>query len=319
MLCSTIIPTIGRPTLERAVESVLNQDCAADTFEVIVINDSGQPLPAAKWQSSDRVRLIHTNRRNRSVARNSGAAMAHGRYLHFLDDDDWMLPGAFTCLQQIAASSQASWAYGGFRMVDSANETIQEVRLQLKGNCFVQLVASEWLPLQASFIRADAFWGVGGFASLPSLLGGYEDIDLCRQIAATGDIAGEESIVACIRIGDQGSTTDYNNMFNQNRQSREKALALPGAFSRMRASAHHGYWHGRIVYYYLTSMKWNWQRRRLFVVASRGTHMLAALALAGRRLFSTHFWHGATQPHFNPVRTAVEAANRNLYGQTTWR
>jgi len=55
----------------------------ADDFEVIIVNDSGQPLPEADWQKSKRVRIINTNRRERSVARNAGAAIARGRYLHF--------------------------------------------------------------------------------------------------------------------------------------------------------------------------------------------------------------------------------------------
>ena len=51
---------------------------AAD-FEVIVVNDSGQPLPDMDWQHCPRVRVIDTNRRERSVARNTGAAIAQGK------------------------------------------------------------------------------------------------------------------------------------------------------------------------------------------------------------------------------------------------
>jgi glycosyltransferase involved in cell wall biosynthesis len=85
MFCSTVIPTIGRPTLSRAVCSLLDQAFTADDFEVIVVNDSGRPLPEMDWQHSAQVRVIDTNRRERSVARNTGAAIAGGRYLHFLD------------------------------------------------------------------------------------------------------------------------------------------------------------------------------------------------------------------------------------------
>ncbi len=60
MYCSTIIPTIARPTLARAVNSVLSQDFPADEFEVIVINDSGRPLSAEVWQESDQVKVLTT-------------------------------------------------------------------------------------------------------------------------------------------------------------------------------------------------------------------------------------------------------------------
>ena len=58
MFCATIIPTIGREKLTRAVESVLSQDLPAE-FEVIVVNDSGRPLAEADWQRDERVRVIH--------------------------------------------------------------------------------------------------------------------------------------------------------------------------------------------------------------------------------------------------------------------
>src|SRR5688500_14656882 len=94
MFASTIIPTIGRSKLSRAVTSVLNQSFTDDDFEIIVVNDSGHPLPQASWQQSARVRVLNTQRRERSVARNTGAAVAHGKYLHFLDDDDWLCSDA---------------------------------------------------------------------------------------------------------------------------------------------------------------------------------------------------------------------------------
>ena len=74
MFSSTIIPTINRSTLSRAVQSVLDQQFTQDEFEVIVVNDSGNPLPDMPWMHSLRVRVIETNRRERSVARNTGAA-----------------------------------------------------------------------------------------------------------------------------------------------------------------------------------------------------------------------------------------------------
>ena len=323
MFCSTIIPTIGRPTLSRAVESVLNQVFLADDFEVIVVNDSGQPLPGADWQRSDRVRIMDTNRHNRSVARNAGAAVARGRYLHFLDDDDWMLPGAFESFWELANTGQAAWLYGSFRLVDNTGRLVAEVHPEEVDNCFIQLIASEWLPLQASLIQSDAFFAVGGFASLHSLLGGHEDIDLSRQIARYYDFIGTSRLVACIRTGDVGSTTDYANMFNQNRQSRERALSMPGASARMEMSARvspsrSGYWYGRIVYYLLASMRWNVQRKRLFTAASRGVYTVAAFAVAGRHLLSADFWRGLVRPHFSRTRIAIEESGVALYANTTW-
>src|SRR5918996_47358 len=145
MLCSTIIPTIGRPSLSTAIQSVLDQGLGPDDLEIIVVNDSGKPLPIADWQEQPHTKVIETNRRNRSVARNVGAAASRGKYLHFLDDDDWMLPGAFETLLSAASSSKAAWVYGAFRLVDNSGATITEICPDETGNCCIQMMAWEWL------------------------------------------------------------------------------------------------------------------------------------------------------------------------------
>jgi glycosyltransferase involved in cell wall biosynthesis len=326
MFCSTIIPTIGRPTLARTVCSVLDQEFD-DDFEVIVVNDSGKPLLDEEWQKSPRVQVIHTNQHNRSVARNAGAAIAKGQYLHFLDDDDWMLPGAFQSLRQLAETSSAAWVYGAFRFVDNASKTVAEIFPGEEGNCHIQMLFWEWLPLQASFIESKAFFVVGGFASLQSLLGGFEDIDLSRQISHYYDMVFVPEIVTCVRVGDVGSTTNYVTMFQQNRQSREKTIQMPGAFSRLKASARDSqpdahYWHGRIVYAYLASMKWNLKQKRLLTAVSRAACTLAALILPIQNLFSSNFWRGVLKPHIPRQGIALSEYGAELYADTkqklTW-
>jgi glycosyltransferase involved in cell wall biosynthesis len=83
MFCSTVIPTIGRSTLSRAVKSVLDQEVDPEQFEVIVVNDSGSPLPEEDWQKSERVTIKSTNQHNRTVARNAVAAIAKGGSINF--------------------------------------------------------------------------------------------------------------------------------------------------------------------------------------------------------------------------------------------
>ena len=57
LFCSTIIATVGRPSLARAVRSVLDQTLEAD-FELLVVNDSGAPLAADDWRQDARVRVV---------------------------------------------------------------------------------------------------------------------------------------------------------------------------------------------------------------------------------------------------------------------
>jgi glycosyltransferase involved in cell wall biosynthesis len=296
MFCSTVIPTVGRSTLSRAVTSVLNQTLAADEFEVIVVNDSGQPIPQADWHRSARVQIISANRRERSVARNTGAAIAKGRYLHFLDDDDWLFPDALQHLWALAESSDDAWLYGSTQLVDRQRKPIIQLRHGLNGNCFVHVMAGEWIPLQASLIRAETFFSVGGFNPHIS---GPEDIDLLRRIALHGDLAETDQLVVYIARGEDGSTTDYSRHAEMRRWSRELTLDSPGVLSRFRASAGSSYLHGRILRVYLTSVVWNLQHGRLFAALSRATFGLASFSLAGRYVLSASYWRALARVYEN--------------------
>jgi glycosyltransferase involved in cell wall biosynthesis len=322
MICSTIIPTIGRSSLSRAVQSVLQQHFERDDFEIIVVNDSGGSLDEQDWMKSQQVKILHTNRHNRSVARNTGAAVARGKYLHFLDDDDWILPDAFQQLWKVARAAEAGWISGGFGLVNNQDELIKEIYPPETGNCFMQMIASEWLPLQSSWIDSKAFFEVGGFDLLFSASG--QDIDLSRKIARYYEFARTPAITAKIRYGDTGSTTDYSNQIPNNRLSREKNLDLPGAFSRLRSSVRAStertaYWQGRIVYYYLASVPWNIKRKLFAKTISRLAFALLALSISIPQMLSPQFWRGVILPHHNLVRVSLLEMEGTFYTKTVWK
>jgi glycosyltransferase involved in cell wall biosynthesis len=301
-LISTIIPSIGRATLSQAVQSVIDQQSSSVEFEIIVVNDSGQPLPKMSWMETPNLRIIDTNRRERSVARNAGAAIARGSYLHFLDDDDQLLPNAFDHFWKLICQSRAAMYYGGYRFVDSNGRTLREYHPDESGNCFIRFMSGEWQPLQASLFDTKIFHLIGGFRDLESLLGGDEDVDLTRRISLKYDIAGVQELVAVIRIARNESTTNYSNLQQQSRQSREMILSMPGVFERLRDSArkrHNAadYWHGRIAWIYLTSVVWNIQKRNIFIAFSRLSYFCYALVRAFKYWFSLKFWRGAMRPH----------------------
>jgi glycosyltransferase involved in cell wall biosynthesis len=294
LFCSAIIPTIGRKSLSRAVESVLNQNIAGADYELLVINDSGISLPKADWQEARNVTITTTNRRERSIARNTGAAMARGRYLHFLDDDDWLAPSAYQNFYELSQVSDASWLYGVTQLVDRECIPSIQLRHNLSGNCFVQAMAGEWIPLQASLIERKAFLRLGGFNPL---LSGPEDIDLLRRLLIHEQVAEIPELVAYVIMGGAGSTTDYAHHPQASRWAREAILDEPGAFSRMRSSAHDGPWEGRMSRVYLTSAVWNLTHWRLFSAVDRLLRSSLAALFAGVDLFDPSFWRAVLKPY----------------------
>lgn len=299
MFCSTIIPTINRPTLTRAVESVLTQNLKDDRFEIIVVNDSGRPLTGFSWLDSSQVRIIDTYHRERSIARNTGAAISSGRYLHFLDDDDWLLPGAYSTFYDTARDNNVEIMYGGFVFVDKNGVILEENTPDEAGNLLVRIAAGEWLPLQATLIRAAAFFNTRGFE--PWLIP-YQDNDLMMQLALTKEFNLIQQQVASIVRDFDRSTTDYGKLTENIQWSREKLLNNPKAYSRLRQSAKErplksSYWQGRITFLYLLSAIRNIPKKRFSKVLSRLFFSVVNILLSGSALFDPSFWKGVIRSH----------------------
>src|SRR5258706_11705085 len=95
---SVIIPTSRLEDLVvHAITSALAQRRVS--VEVIVLDDSAEGTASASVASVDdpRVRYVRRaipSRGRPAVVRNEGIAIARGRYLHFLDDDDHLFDGA---------------------------------------------------------------------------------------------------------------------------------------------------------------------------------------------------------------------------------
>ena|SRR5687768_11648869 len=294
MLCSAIIPSVGRASLSRAVESVLKQDSPGGEFEVIVINDSGNPLPKAAWQKAQQVQVVDTHRRERSIARNTGAAIAKGKYLHFLDDDDWLVSDAYRYLWELSRASNAKWLYGMTQLVDRQDHPLIQLKHNLHGNCFVQTMAGEWIPLQSSWIERKTFMRVGGFNPL---LAGPEDIDLLRRLLLQEEVAETPNLIAHVVMAGEGSTTNYVQHPQASRWAREIILDEPGSRTRMDMSAVSPLWRGRKLRIYLTSAVWNVQHRRYVTAVGRLFFSIVSLLFAGTSIFSKNFWMAAIKPY----------------------
>ena len=91
---SIIIPTHnGADRISKAIDSCLCQSFT--DFEVIVIldacTDNTENIIVRYCNQDQRVSLIYADCHRDGLARNRGIDIAHGKYIIFLDDDDWFL------------------------------------------------------------------------------------------------------------------------------------------------------------------------------------------------------------------------------------
>lgn len=90
---SVIMPVYNvEAHIAKAIQSVLNQ--TIENFELLIINDGspdGSLAIAEKYAVSDsRIRIFNKQNGGLSDARNFGIEHAEGRYLYFVDSDDWI-------------------------------------------------------------------------------------------------------------------------------------------------------------------------------------------------------------------------------------
>ncbi|MCE5314978.1 MAG: glycosyltransferase family A protein [Armatimonadota bacterium] len=235
MLISAVIPTYKREDLlERAVNSLLNQEMPDNwSLEVIVVNDADEKLSSSAWQADSRVKLLHTHRAERCFARNAGASMSRGQYLHFLDDDDMLLPGAYSALITTAGNADSVWTYGAYRVMDRSDKLEETVRPSVCGHIFALALAGGGIPHQASLISRKAFFESGGWDPAFSV---SEDQDLMLRLSCLGEFAYCEYEVAQIRRGIEGSGGDWSATSRCWQMKVEKALSRPDCSKQLTAS-----------------------------------------------------------------------------------
>ena len=96
--------------LKKAVESVLNQEL--QDFEIILVDDCSPDtcpqLCDELAEKEERIKVIHHEQnQGLSMARNTGMSHASGKYIWFMDSDDYVEPGLFTAVKDAVQKNPA--------------------------------------------------------------------------------------------------------------------------------------------------------------------------------------------------------------------
>jgi len=98
-LFSIIVPTHNRyALLQECIASVLRQTC--NDWQLIIVDDGSTDDTAKMEFSDERISIIHQKKSERSEARNLGIENAKGRFLLFIDDDDYILDNHLTIFKE---------------------------------------------------------------------------------------------------------------------------------------------------------------------------------------------------------------------------
>lgn len=114
---SVIIPVYNdEKYLRQCVDSVLNQ--TYHNLEVILVDDGStdqSPTICEEYRQRDhRVRVLHKQNGGVGSSRNAGLAMVTGKYVLFVDNDDWLDEQHVECLHNLLKQKNADIAVGNY-------------------------------------------------------------------------------------------------------------------------------------------------------------------------------------------------------------
>ena len=206
---SVIIPAYNAAsTLPRALDSVL-----AQTFresEVIVIDDgSTDNTQVVLAPYFDKIRYIYQLNQERSAARNRGIAAANGKYIAFLDADDWWLPTKLERqVKVLEADATIGLVYNERLMVSPDGAISSAAAVTSHSNhfhflSFEALLFRDWAgsPSQV-MVPANVLAVTGNFNH--NLRQG-EDWDLWLRIACNYRVACISEALTCYQLSSEGN------------------------------------------------------------------------------------------------------------------
>lgn len=129
-LISIIVPVYNvEKYIDRCMESLLNQTYT--NLEIILIDD-GSPDNCSKKcddyaKIDERIKVIHKHNEGLGLARNSGLEIASGKYIAFVDSDDYVTSDMCEILYNAAYSTNADIVYGNVYYENNGNISYKKI------------------------------------------------------------------------------------------------------------------------------------------------------------------------------------------------
>ncbi len=184
---SIIIPCYNQGAwLADTIPSIQHQSFT--DWEVIIVDDGSTddtPSLADEWEKKDkRIIVVHQLNGGLSAARNGGLEHATGKWLDFLDADDYLLPG---CLQKVADKinefNDVKIIQTGYQLVDENKKLISDKKPAGDGLIIDIVLKGNLGPCQSVFIEKEFASGLGIF---DTTLRSAEDWDFWLRAGKAG-------------------------------------------------------------------------------------------------------------------------------------
>jgi glycosyltransferase involved in cell wall biosynthesis len=223
---SIIVPCYNAQAwVKEAIQSCLNQ--TYPDIEIIVIDDGSTDRSAQVLKDfGSRILLVTTSNQGGSVARNIGFRHSTGKYIQFLDADDYLLPEKIAMQVRFLEENNADVVYGdwryqfhlpdGFCYLDKIEKSGE------KDDILCSLLSGWWVAQGAILYRRWAVESVGGW---DESFRAAQDRDFFTSVAMSNVVIGYQPGCNFIyrKYGEVTvSTSNIQRWFNSNCLSLEK-------------------------------------------------------------------------------------------------
>lgn len=130
MLLSIIVPVYNvEKYLRKCVNSLLNQDLSPEEYEIILVDDGSTDQGGVICDEYAvchlNVKVIHQQNGGLSVARNKGIDATEGKYIQFVDSDDYLEPNVLKVLVEKMESDELDVLRFNYRNVNEQYEAVE--------------------------------------------------------------------------------------------------------------------------------------------------------------------------------------------------
>ena len=198
---SIICRTLGRPELQQALQSIASQDYA--NIEIVLVDAAGENT-LDSTAAGDRPLVLVTPgvALSRSQAANAGLEAAHGKYIQFLDDDDWIDSNHVSQLvSTLESNDETAAAYSSTQKTNAAGDSLDYVFKEDFDP--ILLMRDNYIPIHSILFDSSLLENGCSFDEAFDI---YEDWDFWLQLSQHTNFQHIDSITAYYREGGDSDT-----------------------------------------------------------------------------------------------------------------
>ena len=200
-LVSIICRTLGRPELQQALRSIASQDYP--NIEIVLVDAAGDDSLDSTAAGDRPLKLVTTGAAlSRAQAANAGLKAAQGKYIQFLDDDDWIDPNHVSQLVSVLErSDETAAAYSSTQKTNAAGDSLDYVFREDFDPTL--LMRDNYIPIHAILFDSSLLENDCSFDETFDI---YEDWDFWLQLSQHTNFQHIDSITAYYREGGDSDT-----------------------------------------------------------------------------------------------------------------